>query len=183
VTSDEATLAVLTALETLGVPYMIVGGLANVVWGENRATFDVDITIGLPPQAAARLLDVVGDQLAKVPDDAEQFAADTGVLPAVHRSGVRIDFLLSANAFAEEALARAVDVDVDGAPVKFCTAEDLLLMKIASNRPKDRSDVEAIVRRRSASLDRNYLDVRVRELSSAFGDPEIYSRYLALVET
>ena len=31
-------------LDRLEVPYMIIGGMANAVWGEPRATVDIDAT-------------------------------------------------------------------------------------------------------------------------------------------
>jgi len=48
-----AVVEVATALESLKIDYMVVGGIANAVWGEPRATIDVDVTVvvetpGLP---------------------------------------------------------------------------------------------------------------------------------------
>lgn len=33
------------ALESLQIDYAIVGGIANAIWGEPRATIDVDVTV------------------------------------------------------------------------------------------------------------------------------------------
>ena len=47
--SQEAALAGLARLlDELSVPYMIIGGHANAVWGEPRATLDIDATLWLP---------------------------------------------------------------------------------------------------------------------------------------
>jgi hypothetical protein len=27
------------------IPYMVIGGFANIIWGEPRATIDIDVTI------------------------------------------------------------------------------------------------------------------------------------------
>jgi hypothetical protein len=35
-------------LKANGVPYMVIGGVANLFWGVPRATLDVDITIQIP---------------------------------------------------------------------------------------------------------------------------------------
>ncbi len=32
-------------LKARGVPYMIIGGIGNLVWGEPRMTVDIDITV------------------------------------------------------------------------------------------------------------------------------------------
>ena len=39
---------------------------------------------------------------------------------------------------------RSTEVDVDGLTVKVCSLEDLLAMKRASDRPRDRDDLEAL---------------------------------------
>jgi len=42
VTSQEETLVALARrLDEHQIPYMIIGGLANAVWGEPRATLDI----------------------------------------------------------------------------------------------------------------------------------------------
>lgn len=44
-------------------------------------------------------------------------------------------------------------MNVQGVEVTFCTAEDLILLKIISMRDRDRSDVQGIVRRLLPQLD------------------------------
>ena len=34
-------------LDRLGLPYMVIGGVANLVWGEPRTTQDVDVTVSV----------------------------------------------------------------------------------------------------------------------------------------
>jgi len=63
--------------------------------------------------------------------------------------------------------------------VRFCTAEDLILHKVVSERPRDRQDAEEVVRRRAAELDRGYLDPRVRELADLLQRPAIWDDYQA----
>lgn len=42
-------------LATLGIPYMVTGGVAAIVYGEPRLTNDVDIVVRLAPADARRL--------------------------------------------------------------------------------------------------------------------------------
>lgn len=169
------------ALNTAKIEYMVIGGMAGIAWGIRRATFDIDFTIALDAGEVTRLFTILGDQIAAAPDDPIAFASETGVLPIQHRSGIRIDFTLARIAYAHEALARAAIIEVAGVAVKFCTPEDLVLHKIISARERDRTDVEALIALRRASLDRTYLDPRVHEMAWMLDDPAIESRYAALM--
>lgn len=44
----EGALTLARLLDSLRVPYMVIGGLANAVWGEPRATLDIDVTVWVP---------------------------------------------------------------------------------------------------------------------------------------
>jgi hypothetical protein len=76
-----------------------------------------------------------------------------------------------------EAVRRARTVVIAGRPVKVVTPEDLVLMKIVSDRPRDLADAEAIVQRFAGGLDRGYLEPRVRELSVALERPDLLERW------
>jgi hypothetical protein len=182
VTDLEQVLAeVARALDAAGVPYMVIGGMANAIWGKPRGTLDVDITVGLSADDVPRLLAILGEQVANAPPDPGAFARDTGVLPFTHRRGPRVELMLAFVSYAHEALARAVTIAIGGVPVKFCTPEDLILHKIISSRERDRSDVAALIALRRETLDRTYLDPHVHELAWLLEDPSIEERYAALL--
>ena len=161
---------------------MVIGGLANAVWGVPRSTIDLDLTVVLDPGQAGRLLDALGPAYRSRTGDPEGFAARTRVLPLRHAGGVQIDLIFALLPFEEDAVRRAVEIDIGGVPVRFCTAEDLVLHKIASDRERDLKDVEEILHRRSKTLDRRYLDPRIHELAILLERPEIENRYLELME-
>ena len=54
-TADEAVVAVLDALETVGIPYMIVGSLASNFHGIPRSTRDADFVVELGVETLQRL--------------------------------------------------------------------------------------------------------------------------------
>lgn len=51
-------------------------------------------------------------------------------------------------------------------------------MKIISDRPRDLADAEALIRRRAGTLDRTYLEPRIREFAASLERPEILTRWL-----
>lgn len=42
---EQALVRLARRLSDLEVPYMVIGGVANAVWGEPRATLDIDVTL------------------------------------------------------------------------------------------------------------------------------------------
>ena len=103
---------------------------------------------------------------------------ETGVLPLIAGDGTPIDLIFARLPYDETAISRAVAVGFEGINVMVCTAEDLIIHKVISERAIDREDVKGIIATRGASLDRNYLDPNVRELSVFLDRPEIWSYYL-----
>ena len=68
---------------------------------------------------------------------------------------------------------------VAGTNVRLCAAEDLVLHKLASERPRDREDVEGVIVRQAGALDREYLDPLVSDLAGALERSEIVEFYRA----
>lgn len=71
-TSQEKLVALDRSLEKNQIPYMIIGGLANAVCGEPRATLDIDVTISADTSDARRIATLLeGDFRALVSDPEE----------------------------------------------------------------------------------------------------------------
>jgi len=121
-TIQEDALGEITSfLEREAVPYMIIGGIANLIWGEPRATLDVDVTVLVPPDAVQDLIASVAREYTILVSDPEQFVRDTRVLPASSRSGVRIDLIFGLLPFEEEAVRRAPSVEVAAGTIRVCS--------------------------------------------------------------
>ncbi len=179
-TGHEITLAgVARCLNELGVPYAIIGGLANAVWGEPRSTLDIDVAIRVEDERVAQVIAQLAHRFHSMTSDPQAFVKRTSVLPLRSDAGVRIDVVFARLPFEEDVIRRAVAIDVGPAQVRFCTAEDLILMKIASERQRDQDDARGVAVRRKRELDLNYLEPRIRELSLLLDQPEIVERWSA----
>lgn len=163
------------ALEERRIPYMLIGGIANLVWGEPRATFDVDATVLVEETAWPALLQHLRRTFHVLPHKPMEFLRETHVLPMESGEGIRIDVLWARTPYEHQAIARATLEQVAGQQVRVCRPEDLIIHKIISNRPKDRDDVHAVIRHQGPRLDRRYLTKMVRELSKALDQPELLS--------
>lgn len=148
--------ALLRALTRAGLDYVVIGGLAVIAHGYERATRDIDIVPSPTVENFRRLLAVL-DDLDYEMLGLDEFESEELVLPsldALQNGGSwvlgtrlgRLDILqliepdmnyakLSANAFEDE---------VFGCRVRFCSYEDLLAMKEAAGRPQDLADIERL---------------------------------------
>lgn len=174
---ERAIVEIVGVLEALNIDYMLIGGIANAVWGEPRATVDVDVTIAvdepLIPATIGRLAEHVRFAVA----DPVSFVGRTRVLPIDTRSGVRADVIFALLPFEMSALRRARSVRLAGRDVRVVTPEDLIVMKIISERPRDLADAEGLTRRRIHELDLDYLAPLVREMAASLERPDILARW------
>jgi predicted nucleotidyltransferase len=135
------------------VDFVLVGGLAVNAWGYLRATRDIDLVPDPSSENLARLdalLVALGGRV-EVGERLLEAAAIKTFLRTGDRTPVltdlgRIDVLqglpqVPGFAALDE---RAREVDIEGLVVKVCSLEDLLAMKRASDRPRDRDDLEAL---------------------------------------
>jgi predicted nucleotidyltransferase len=143
----------LERLREANVDFVLVGGLAVNAWGYLRATRDVDLVPDPSPENMARLDALlvelggkveVGDCLLE--SNAIRTFLRTGDRTLVLTDLGRIDVLqgLPQVPIFSVLDERAAEVDIDGLVVKVCSLDDLLAMKRASDRPRDRDDLEAL---------------------------------------
>jgi ABC-type sugar transport system substrate-binding protein len=150
---------VLAALNTAGVRYLVVGGVAVVLHGHLRTTADLDLVVALDEgnaRGAIRALESLGFR-PRAPVPASQFADARARAEWIEGKGLTVFSMwservagLEVDLFVEEPFefeqgyARAVDVELDSTSAKVASLEDLLAMKRASGRPLDLADVEAL---------------------------------------
>jgi hypothetical protein len=174
---ERAVVDIAAALESLRIDYMIVGGIANAILGEPRATIDVDVTVVVENPALSAAIAGLGLLFKTAVPDPDAFVRRTRVLPLDTADGIRIDVIFALLSFEREAVRRATTVMFGRRGVRVVTAEDLLLMKMISDRPRDLADAEALTRRRAGTLDLTYLEPRIREFAETLERPEITARW------
>ena len=178
---EGAATEIATLLSRLRVPYMIIGGLANLQWGAPRSTVDVDVSVWVEEKRIEAVVRELAAALRALPADPLAFVRETRVLPLKTSAGVRVDVTFAVLPVEEEAIRRAVERRIGGRPVRVCTAEDLVLHKIISDRPRDLEDIRGILRRMGGKLDRAYLDPKVASLAEAMERPEIAERWRGML--
>lgn len=135
----------------------MIGGLAVAAWGRPRLTEDVDLKVSATRAEATKLTEILGPEFCPVPD-AVEIAGSLGVLFLDGPGGVRLDLLLADLGFDEQALKRAVEAEiVPGFNARICTAEDVIIFKMITTRPRDREDARSIAVEQGETLDVGYI--------------------------
>ncbi len=175
----ELLVKVARELDSLSVPYMVIGGQAVLLYGEPRITRDIDVTLGIDIDEVDKIKQVIRNlQLRILPKQADDFVKDTRALPVVEESsGVRVDFVFSFIAFERQAIQRAIKVKVGGYPVSYVSLEDILIYKLVSGRAIDIEDVKNILRKNPV-YDRDYVlkwlhdfeEILGKQLTKSFQD-------------
>lgn len=166
-------------LEAEAVPYMVIGGVANLVWGLARTTLDVDITVWVEESRIPPLIEQAGQRFRVLPADPLNFVRTTRVLPLEAKEGIRVDLIFGQLPYEERAIQRARPQELAGCSIQVCTPEDLIVHKLIADRPRDREDVRGVIQRHGPRLDRVYLDPIVEGLARELARPEILAFYQA----
>ncbi len=165
-------------LEARHWPFCIIGGIASFYWGEPRVTQYVDLTLLTGFGSEEKVInEILGRFKARV-RDAAQFALQRRVLLLVSATNVGIDISLGVLPFEESAVGRARKVQFEeGAFLRLCSPEDLIVFKTFAGRAIDWRDVEGIIARQSlAKLDWNYIETQLRPLVELKEQPELLTQ-------
>jgi Nucleotidyl transferase AbiEii toxin, Type IV TA system len=125
-----------------GVSYVLIGGHAVNAWIEPRFTADIDLTVSAGPDGLARLggalasmgLTVSQTHCAELPSgpDFVRFTTADG--------GTVLEVQVAKTEFQREVIRRAAEERA----MRVATPEDLIVMKLIADRPKDQIDVHGL---------------------------------------
>jgi hypothetical protein len=152
VTAAELLQGLVVGLEGADIAYAIGGSVASMVYGEPRATLDIDVVITLDPAGAERLLGLFGFPQFYVRPEAVRAALPRGgtfnvIQPEM---GFKIDFFVVSDAIEERQIARRVRRSIlPGIEAWFSPPEELILKKLEYFRDggseKHLRDIRAMV--------------------------------------
>ncbi len=146
-------------MDRCGIPYMVIGGQALLIYGEPRLTKDIDITLGVGIEELEKVKNAVEDIGLKIlPDNPEDFVEKTMVLPVVKEgSGIRVDFIFSFSPYERQAIEGARPVRLGRTSVKFASLEDVIIHKIIAGRPRDIEDIKSLLLK-NPGYNKNYIE-------------------------
>lgn len=126
------------------VKYVVIGGIAAVLHGVPRATFDLDILIEATPENAQRLLKALLDAGLNTAD-LTSWQDVLGNEITIFRDRVRVDVQTSTPGITfSNAWSRRKTVTYQGQDLFLLSKADLIQTKRASGRPVDLEDVRLL---------------------------------------
>ena len=131
-------------LEKHNVRYLVIGGIASILYGVPRTTFDLDILIDPDIDNIKNMLDAfveagMGTALLTTPEKIR----DTEI--TIFQDKVRVDVQTKTPGIEFEISWQKKNiVDLRGHQVYLVSKEDLIASKVASGRDKDIEDVRLL---------------------------------------
>lgn len=148
------------------------GAIAYNYHGPPRLTRDVDVLVLIPDtkvptlvealSAAGCLLGDVDPRPLDLPSVLAEFRGKARMATFLYR-GTRVEVFLPWHPFHHRVLDRSPERDLEGRRIRIHTAEDLIVFKKVFDRPKDLTDIQAILIAKRGHLD------TVRMLGDAVG--------------
>lgn len=170
-----ALLAGIEAVESVGLPYAVVGGLAVSAWATPRATQDVDLYADLPDAARPLLERALRERGFDVPameGELERF----GVFRSRSQDHVFLDIFPAIGPLGEAIVQRRRKAKIAGHTLWVIAPEDLAILKAFSDRPRDFVDLVTLVTRTKAKLDIGYVEQWAQTLDASIGTDEVSER-------
>jgi len=156
---------IVAALDTAGVPHMVVGSFASTFHGVPRATHDIDIVVDIDRMMLDRLLAALPGEIYYVDHDTarEALARRTQFNVIDMATGWKADLIVrKARPYSVEELARRQPAVLMGVATFVASAEDSILSKLEwsklANSERQLDDAAGIVKTRRDALDTRYIE-------------------------
>jgi len=159
------------SLDKEGIPYMIIGGQAVLLYGEPRFTKDIDITLGIDVDTLDKVLVLTSKlSLTILVNDVVDFVKKTMVLPSLDVStGIRVDWIFSHSNYERQAIERVRNIKFGETPVKFASLEDVVIHKIIAGRARDIEDASSILLK-NPGYDYQYISNWLKKFDESLGE-------------
>ncbi|MBI5767680.1 MAG: hypothetical protein HZA93_07780 [Verrucomicrobia bacterium] len=159
-------------LERASVPYAIVGSVASSIYGEPRATNDVDVLIQLPRTEAAKIARAFPDELFYVPPP-EIIEIELSRSHGGHINVISLDSMMKADFYPVSAwevawFADRRPRDIAGRTLWFARPEAVIVHKLRFYREggsdKHLRDIRSMLAVSGDEIDRELVERAVAEL-------------------
>jgi hypothetical protein len=160
---EEALKPVIELLNTLKIPYMLVGAIAVNYYSVPRFTHDADLVIQIRPSHIDSLVKALEDKYYADGEMIKEALVSSGQFNFIHfDTGFKIDFwILQKDEYSQLQFSRRIPAKVFGQDSLMISAEDLILNKLSwykeSDIQKHFLDAVGVYRMQRDTLDISYL--------------------------
>lgn len=162
--------------EAIGVPYMVTGSTAGILYGEPRMTNDVDVVVALARSHVEALVAAFPiDEFYCPPDDViaiEIQRRQRGHFNLIHHAtGFKADIYLAFDELHRWALAHVRTLDLGGLTIRVAPIEYVIVRKLEYYREggsdKHLRDIRGMLEVSAEAIDRAQLDRLIAERALA----------------
>ncbi|MBM3246404.1 MAG: nucleotidyltransferase family protein [Candidatus Omnitrophica bacterium] len=167
---EDALKPVIKLLNTLKIPYMLVGGIAVNYYSVPRLTHDADLVIRIQPKYIDDLCKSLEGNYYTDSEMIKEALVSSGQFNFIHLdTGFKIDFwILQKDAYSQLQFSRRIHGKIFGQDAFMISPEDLILLKISwfkeSDIQKHFLDAVGIYRMQRETLDVDYLHNHAQEM-------------------
>lgn len=151
---------VIHCLEKARIQYVVVGGIASIVWGRPRTTNDVDVIIKAPETKILSLADLLEKNgFVYGTRDISIAIEEKAIATILHEDfPYKIDIQGVYEPLDERALSNRLSLRVFNSEAYIEKPEDLIIAKLRYGSTMDFEDAKAILIRQNEKLDLEYLE-------------------------
>ncbi len=137
----------LYALSARKVDFLLVGAYAMATHGLPRATGDLDLWIRPTRENASRVMKALADFGAPLSELSLDDLATEGIVFQIGVQPNRIDLLTKISGVDfDQAYNHRLVIELDGLSIPVIGRQELIINKLATDRPKDRLDAELLAK-------------------------------------
>ncbi|HMQ14367.1 MAG TPA: nucleotidyltransferase [Phycisphaerae bacterium] len=176
---ERALEALVRTLNERGIRYAIVGGIALTQHARVRTTVDIDVLLVVPQLVLPGFLEALRERgfTIDLKRNISEFRQDG--FTALSFDGIPVDLMQPVIPAFSRVLDTAISVEMLGQPTRICSAEGLILMKLAAWRLQDQADVHELLT--AYGHDLNLAAIRSEPNTLASPDDARHAQFEALV--
>lgn len=153
-----------TILQSKDIPFMFMGGMAISVWGNPRATYDIDGVIKVNKNQLNELINEFSQKGFMYDKKAPIKVIQNMPFITLKKRKIYIDLFLAKSEYERQALSRRQEVNLKDINITLITPEDLILYKLLSGRTRDIDDIREILVMQKEKIDIRYLKKWAKKL-------------------
>jgi len=160
---DDPLILCADLLESMNIPYCLVGGYAVSAYGVPRETGDIDVLVLIEqdPESVLQQLRERGLEVSLI--RSTDLLDPVGDIITINLS-FPVQLIFAKYKYQREAVQHAITINYEGRPLRIAAPEDLILMKLKAAGPLDLSDAEYILQSSPVKIDLELLVNKAKQL-------------------